>query len=357
MVEEVDKRKDNWKSILEDKKKEFSKKLKLHPSKTQKFKSIKKFLIYTDTIDNKSYFLTLKTYTVDDLELNVIKAIQNTTRYDKFIIEESNNGKHLIGYYSKLPKIDEVSNILNEAHTILKGHLNGRSTADYIQTILHWYWPNIYLDCEEYVNKCLKCRMHKIQKKKRVVKFIRSKKAYERYQVDLVEISKELYSINKSPYLLTCVDHFSKYAWAIPIKNKEAITVRNAIAQVFIQGYPEILQSDNGREFVNKILDAYLISINVRHILGSPYHPQSQGAIEAFNKTVQKYLSAAYDNAKQENLEWDLELNLFHFLHFYNCKRVHTTTGQIPRYVLDNFNDAKVRELVIIQTEKSRKNT
>ena len=134
-----------------------------------------------------------------------------------------------------------------------------------------------------------------------------------------------------------------------------AITVRNAIAQVFIQGYPEILQSDNGREFVNKILDAYLICINVRHILGSPYHPQSQGAIEAFNKTVQKYLSAAYDNAKQENLEWDLELNLFHFLHFYNCKRVHTTTGQIPRYVLDNFNDAKVRELVIIQTEKSRK--
>ena len=51
------------------------------------------------------------------------------------------------------------------------------------------------------------------------------------------------------------------------------------------------------------MLDAYLISINVRHILVSPYHHQSQGAIEAFNKTVQKYLSAAYDNAKQENLK------------------------------------------------------
>ena len=51
-----------------------------------------------------------------------------------------------------------------------------------------------------------------------------------------------------------------------------------------MQGYPEILQSDNGREFVNKILDAYLISINVRHILGLPYHPQSQGAIELLIK-------------------------------------------------------------------------
>ena len=59
--------------------------------------------------------------------MNFINAIQNPTRYDKFIIKESNNRKHLIGYYCKLPKIDEVANILNEAHTVLKGHLNGRS--------------------------------------------------------------------------------------------------------------------------------------------------------------------------------------------------------------------------------------
>ena len=79
--------------------------------------------------------------------------------------------------------------------------------------------------------------------------------------------------------------------------------MRNVIAQVFIQECQEIIQSDNGREFVNKILDAYLISINVRHILGSLYHPYNRGAVETFNKTVQKYLSAAYDKAKQENLE------------------------------------------------------
>ena len=40
-------------------------------------------------------------------------------------MEGSNNGKQLIGYYCKLPKIDEVANILNEAHIVLKGHLNG----------------------------------------------------------------------------------------------------------------------------------------------------------------------------------------------------------------------------------------
>ena len=88
-----------------------NKKKKLHLSK--KKSKLKKFKIYIDTIGNKSYFVTLKTYTVDDLDMNFIKAIQNRTRYDKFIIEESNNGKHLIGYYCKLPKIDEIANILN----------------------------------------------------------------------------------------------------------------------------------------------------------------------------------------------------------------------------------------------------
>ena len=52
-------------------------------------------------------------------------------------------------------------------------------------------------------------------------------------------------------------DHFSKYAWVIPIRNKESITMRNAIAQVLINGYPELIQPDNGKEFTKKTLNAY----------------------------------------------------------------------------------------------------
>ena len=50
-----------------------------------------------------------------------------------------------------------------------------------------------------------------------------------------------------------------------------------------------------------------------------------------------------------------LEINLFNSLHFYNCKRKNTTTGQILKYFLDNFNDKKIREIVIITTKKFRK--
>ena len=152
---------------------------------------------------------------------------------------------------------------------------------------------------------------------------------------------------NKLQCLLKCIYHFSKYAWTILIRNKGSIIVRNAIAQVFIQGYLEIILSDNEKEFINKILNVYLEEIEVKHYYGSQYHAQSQGVIEAFNRTVQSYLSVAYDNAKDEKIDWDLKMNLLHFLHFYNCKSKHTITGQISKRVFDNFNNEKVRKKAI----------
>ena len=112
----------------------------------------------------------------------------------------------------------------------------------------------------------------------------------------------------------------------------------------------ELIQSDNEKEFTNKTLNAYLEGIDVKHLYGIPYHPQSQGVIEAFNITVPSSLLEAYDNAKDKKMDWDLEMNLLHFLHFYDCKREHTSTGQILKRVLDNFNNEKIREIIMITT-------
>ena len=76
--------------------------------------------------------------------------------------------------------------------------------------------------------------------------------------------------------------------------------MRNIIVQAFITGYPRILQTDNKKEFVNKELSTYVDSLEVEYVLGAHYHPQSQGANEAFNKTVQKALSKAYYNTNKD---------------------------------------------------------
>ena len=61
----------------------------MQQSKTQHFRAFRKFLIYEDLGKNKAYLLTLRTYYVDDSELDAIKSKENSKTFDKFVIEES----------------------------------------------------------------------------------------------------------------------------------------------------------------------------------------------------------------------------------------------------------------------------
>ena len=83
-------------------------------------------------------------------------------------------------------------------------------------------------------------------------------------------------------YRFQWVDHFFKYTWTLPIKNKDKATFRNTITQVFIMEYPEILQTGNRKELVNKELLTYLDNIKVENVLGTAYRQQSQGGFKAF---------------------------------------------------------------------------
>lgn len=58
-------------------------------------------------------------------------------------------------------------------------------------------------------------------------------------------------------WILQLKDHFSKFCWAKALENKEAIAVFSVVREIFFQfGPPRILQSDNGREFVNSLIDS-----------------------------------------------------------------------------------------------------
>ena len=74
-------------------------------------------------------------------------------------------------------------------------------------------------------------------------------------------------------------------------------TIRNYMAQAFVIREPKMLHTNNGEEFVNELLTNWLDKRNIKHILGGKYYPQSQGAVESFNKTIQKFLNEAYTNS------------------------------------------------------------
>ena len=51
------------------------------------------------------------------------------------------------------------------------------------------------------------------------------------------------------------------------------------------------------KECVDTILSLWLENREIRHVLGGKYHPQSQGAVKSFNKTIQRFSKEAFANS------------------------------------------------------------
>ena len=113
------------------------------------------------------------------------------------------------------------------------------------------------------------------------------------------------------------------------------------------------IYTDNGAEFKNKLIKSYWEGKGINFVNGTPGHPQSQGAIEAFNKTVQIFIILAKD---AQNYTFNLEHSIADFLMYYN-QRKHTTTKHSPIEIMSNVNDEKLLDEVRENTKKSRKHS
>ncbi len=83
------------------------------------------------------------------------------------------------------------------------------------------------------------------------------------------------------------VDNFTKYIWIRSLPDKKARTVASAVWHICADfGIPKILQSDNGKEFVNSVLRELLQVMHVDHRLTSPYHPRGNGLVERSVHTI-----------------------------------------------------------------------
>ena len=109
-------------------------------------------------------------------------------------------------------------------------------------------------------------------------------------------------------WILQLVDHWSKFNFAFPLFQKSAKDVANALEKwVFpVMGLPRILQSDNGREFVIKLVDEVLAtwSGQLQPVSGRPCHPQSQGLVEQAHYTLERMISAKIVESGSKSSPW-----------------------------------------------------
>ena len=95
-------------------------------------------------------------------------------------------------------------------------------------------------------------------------------------------------------YVLVVGDYFTKWVEAYPMPNMEAKTVAELFVNQFIArfGVPDILHADQGRNFESLLMKETCQLLGVQKTRTSPYHPQSDGLIERFNRTLFNMLSS-----------------------------------------------------------------
>lgn len=101
--------------------------------------------------------------------------------------------------------------------------------------------------------------LHRPARKRFRTRSYRAKYTFQFVQMDLAEMQNHAKENDGMRYILTMIDVFSRFAFAIPLPNKKGDTVAEALKNVFEKwSFPKFLHSDYGLEFHNKYVKEIL---------------------------------------------------------------------------------------------------
>lgn len=178
----------------------------------------------------------------------------------------------------------------------------------------------------------IKARYPLNEKAKKIIKRYEKQAPGELAHIDLSKIPKDLrvsFKI-KDRYVAAVCDDCTRLTYAELIKDKRASTLTYFLARSlswFKQIYNfefECLMSDNGPEFKGKLekehpFETMCDQLGIKHVYTQPYHPQTNGKIEAFWRIVQR----EFFEPNSFSSEKDLMLNLGNYLFEFNHLRRH----------------------------------
>ena len=150
-------------------------------------------------------------------------------------------------------------------------------------------WPGIRRSVGRYVGQCLTCQQ--VRDKPGDVRFqlknIQSGYFNELVQYDHLKICP---SDNNNTGILVIIDHFSKFAEAVPCSHHDydAVTTSRLLLQKWFarHGTPTRMQSDNAPNLTAEVSTEFLKAAHVTKVTSTAGHPRTQGLVERQNRTL-----------------------------------------------------------------------
>ena len=224
-------------------------------------------------------------------------------------------------------KQTELYDILKEIHDN-SGHQCDRYTCNIGKD--RYYWPCMLKDITLYVQNCARCAKNQPCLKKPTTPLQPLPvitKIWFRVGMDL---TGPLIDSNGFKYILSVIDHFTRWLETRPLRCKEAQEVAGGIYSIYCrQGAPVQVISDNGTEFTNQLYKTLHQVYNCKLIFSTPYHPQTNGLVESSHKALKRSLVKALDEKKEnwynylEEITFSLNIRPRHTTHFSAFELMH----------------------------------
>lgn len=164
-------------------------------------------------------------------------------------------------------------------------------------------WPNVRRDTTKFVQTCIQCQRSKVHRHQRtpIQQYQPPDRRLSHINIDIVG-PFPLYQGQK--YCLTIIDRFTRWPEAIPMPDMTAETVARNLIGTWIARYgcPQYITTDQGRQFESHMLNELFKILGVKHIRTTPYHPQANGIIERWHRTLKASILAVGKDAWTDHL-------------------------------------------------------
>lgn len=192
----------------------------------------------------------------------------------------------------ELPNEIEHDGIIRENNSsVTGGHKGAAKTYERIRE--RYYWPNMRDKVRDFVRNCEKCKLNKVVRVNTKLPMAITDtptEVFEKVEMDIVGSLPQTEHGNK--YILTLQDNLTKYSIAIPLKRTDSMTIARSLAENFIAtfGCPKVIHTDQGSDFISKLMLTFCKLLKIRQLRSTAFHPQSLGSLERNHHVLIQYL-------------------------------------------------------------------
>ena len=260
-----------------------------------------------------------------------------------------NNVLYFVG-----PKQTEISRVVvpqHLRHRIMQEHHDGPLAGHfsgpklYKSVIRCWWWPHMYTDVMKYADNCPQCAIVEGtgRRQKPLLQPIATERPFQILGVDIMELPV---TTRGNRYVIVFQDLFTKWPMVFPAPDQKTERIARLLVEEIVPcfGVPEAVLSDRGTNLLSYLMKDVCRMLGIEKLNTTANHPQCNGAIERFNRTLKTMLRK---HAAKFGMQWDQYLS--GVLWAYR-NTPHSSTGEKPSFLLYGFDCRTPTEAALLPT-------